>query len=239
MKQAPAAAYYVEDAELRDGRGALQAGDPGILSSTTFIDVQIGRVLAALKELGLEDETVVVFCADHGWQLGQHGQWQKQTLFEWAARVPFMMAGAGVKKGGVVKRTTEHLDLYPTLVEMCGLRNAPKMQGTSLTPLLRDPAAAMWNKPAVTQVHRPSKPPVDGYSIRTERYRYTQWEGGESGEELYDYQTDPREVKNRAAEAGMKSVKEGLRKHCRRSAHRALLEALLALDRQVDVDAVG
>jgi len=212
MKQAPEAAYYVKTPNYGMNEDHCKRAIQGYYASTTFIDVQIGRVLAALKELGLEDDTVVVFWADHGWQLGQHGQWQKQTLFEWAARVPFMMAGPGVKNGGVVKRTTEHLDIYPTLVELCGLQNAPKLQGASLTPLLKDPAGSTWNKPAVTQVHRGSKPPVDGYSIRTERYRYTMWEGGETGEELYDYQTDPREVKNLAADAGMKSVKEALHK---------------------------
>jgi iduronate 2-sulfatase len=181
-------------------------------ASTSYMDAQVGRVLDALKETGLDGNTVVVFWADHGWQLGQHGQWEKQTVFEWAARVPFMMAGPGIKQGGVVKKTTEHLDIYPTLVELFGLEKAPKLQGKSMVALLQDPAAPSWDKPAMTQIHRTNKKThTDGYSLRTERYRYTQWIGEIEGEELYDYQTDPREVHNRAKDASLSETKAKMR----------------------------
>jgi iduronate 2-sulfatase len=214
LHQAPAAAYNSDVPNLGMTDTLCRESKRGYYASTTFIDVQIGRVLAALKDLGLEENTIVVFWADHGWQLGQHGQWEKQTVFEWSARVPFMMAGPGVKSGGVMKRPTEHLDIYPTLVELCDLQNAPKIHGTSLTGVLQDADAAVWEKPAVTQVRRGGgKRPqhTDGYSIRTQRYRYTLWSGGETGEELYDYQTDPREVKNLAGDAALASVKSSLK----------------------------
>ena len=214
MKQAPAPAYNSDVPNLGMSEEECKASRQAYYASTTFIDTQVGRVLAALKASGLEQNTVVVFCADHGWQLGQHGLWEKLTLFEWAARVPFMMAGPGIPAGGVVHRTTEHLDIYPTLVDLCGLKDAPQLAGVSVKPLLSDPRGASWTKPAVTQVRRPgpNQHPTNGYSIRTERYRYTVWAGRETGEELYDYQTDPREVRNLAADASFKSIKQDLEK---------------------------
>lgn len=211
MTQAPAPAYNSKSPNYGMSEEDCRRAKRAYYASTTFIDAQIGRVLNTLKELGLDRNTLVVFWADHGWQMGQHGLWQKLTLFEWSARVPFLMAGPGIKSGGVVKRTTEHLDLYPTLVELCGLENAPKLQGRALTGLLKNPTGAAWDKPAVTQVRRPGQRPTDGYSVRTERYRYTLWMGKETGEELYDYQTDPREVKNLAADPAMATVKATLR----------------------------
>jgi uncharacterized sulfatase len=211
MKQAPPPAYNSRVPNYGMTEENCKLSKCGYYASTTFIDEQIGRVLSALKELGLEENTIVVFWADHGFQLGQHGLWQKLTLFEWSARVPFLMAGPGVKTAGIVKRTTEHLDIFPTLVELCGLQNAPKVQGKSLAGLLQNPSGATWDKPAVTQVRRPGASPINGYSIRTERYRYTIWMGRETGEELYDYETDPREVKNRANDPEMSGVKASLK----------------------------
>ena len=186
-------------------------------ASTTFMDAQVGRVLHELKTLGLENNTIVVFWADHGWCLGEHGEWEKQNLFEPAAHVPFMIAGAG-KKGQVCKRTTEHLDIYPTLVELCGLKGAPgTLHGSSVVPLLHN-AKAPWNKPAISQVTRPAVPNPDifGYSLRTERYRYTRWQRtGHSeslGEELYDYQTDPRELNNLAKSPSVRMTRDRLKK---------------------------
>lgn len=181
-------------------------------ASTSFMDAQVGRVLDELKTLGLEKNTIVVFWADHGWCLGEHGQWEKQNLFEPAAHVPFIIAGAG-RKGQVCERTTEHLDIYPTLVELCGLKNPPtNLHGSSVVPLLND-ATAAWDKPAVTQQTRPSapNPAIYGYSLRTERYRYTSWQGTEVAEELYDYETDPRELVNLANAPEAQALKKRLK----------------------------
>jgi iduronate 2-sulfatase len=173
----------------------------------------VGRVLDAVERLGLAQNTTTVFWADHGWQLGEHGQWQKQTLFEPSARVPLLIGGAGVKAAGKgCGRTVEHLDIYPTLVEMCGLTGAPSgLHGKSLAPLLANPNSH-WDRPAISQVTRTHQGKhAMGYSIRTERYRYTIWTQGGDGEELYDYKNDPREMRNLAADGQSAAVKKKLR----------------------------
>jgi uncharacterized sulfatase len=179
----------------------------------SFLDAQIGRLLDALERLDLARNTSIVFWSDHGYQLGEHGQWMKQTLFEPACRVPVFIGGPGVPvRGRVCPRTVEHLDLYPTLAELCGLRGTPaNLHGRSLMPLLRDPDAR-WNYPAVSQVHRRSREQqVMGYSLRTERYRYNFWSEGSEGEELYDYDKDPREMLNLAHDAATEPLRRQLR----------------------------
>jgi uncharacterized sulfatase len=182
-------------------------------AAISFVDAQVGRLLDALQRLDLAKDTTIVFWADHGFMVGEHGQWEKMMLFEPSARVPFIVAGAGVSAAGsACKRTSEHLNVYPTLVELCGLEGAPAdLQGRSLLPLLQNPNAS-WDHPAISQVSRGygSNPPM-GYSIRTERHRYTAWNGGEDGEELYDYDQDPRELNNLAHDANTSDVKKDLR----------------------------
>ncbi len=168
-------------------------------ASISFVDANVGRVLDALDRLKLADSTIVIFWSDHGYLLGQHGQWMKQSLFEESARNPLIIAGPGVAKGKASPRTVEFVDLYPTLAELCGLNNAPKnLAGRSLRPLLANPKA-VWNKPAITQVQRGSgENRFMGYSIRTERWRYTEWDEARKGVELYDEFNDPRELTNLA-----------------------------------------
>jgi uncharacterized sulfatase len=212
MKNAPLAAYSTQPPNFGLTGEEIKSCLRAYYASTTFMDKQVGRVFAALKDLGLENNTVVVFWGDHGWCLGEHGQWQKNMLFEPSAKVPFIMAGPGIYRGGVCHRTTEHLDIYPTLAEICGLEGAPaNLHGVSVASLLKKPHAA-WDKPAVTQFLHPyaDKPSVQGYSIRTERYRYTVWSGGETGEELYDYNADPHEWHNLARDPAMQQIKSGL-----------------------------
>lgn len=213
LKLAPPAAYWTEPPNFGmdelERRKAIRA----YYAATSFADAQIGRVLAELKALELEQNTIVVFWADHGWSMGEHGQWMKQTLFEPATHVPTLFAGPGTgKHGQVCHRTTEHLDIYPTLVELCNLKGAPgNLHGSSLVPLLRDPAAS-WDKPAISQVARPPQnPKIMGYSLRNERYRYTRWQGAQTGEELYDYQADPHEWSNLADDPAAQQLKAGLR----------------------------
>ena len=194
----------------RQHREAMQA----YYAAMAFMDAQVGRLLDAVDRLGLTRDTTTVFWADHGWQLGEHGQWQKMTLFEPSARVPLFIGGAGVAGAGrACGRTVEHLDIYPTLVDLCDLRDVPSgLQGQSLAPLLEDPAAP-WDRPALSQVSRRAGQgqSVMGYSIRTERYRYTSWNRGTEGEELYDYENDPRELRNLASESGAAELKTRLR----------------------------
>jgi uncharacterized sulfatase len=217
MRIAAQWAYFTKpanwDMTVLQRREAIRA----YYASISFLDAQIGRLLDALERLDLARNTTIVFWPDHGYQLGEHGQWMKQTLFDPACRIPMLIAGAGVNgapsaHGRGCSRITEHLDIYPTMVDLCGLRGGPtNLHGQSLMPLLKNPNAR-WTKPAISQVHRPRQGnPVMGYSIRTERYRYNFWAGGAEGEELYDYEKDPHEMHNLSTDSAAEPLKRQLR----------------------------
>ncbi len=181
--------YGVPEADLRKFKRAYFA-------SIDFVDAQVGKVLDELERLKLADNTIVVIFGDHGWSLGEHGQWQKQLLFEEVARVPFMIALPKAKVTGVCGRTVELLDIYPTLADLCGLKPPGNLEGKSLRPLLENPKAP-WSQPALTQqVRYDGSKRIMGYSVRNERWRYTEWDGGAAGVELYDHDADPHEYKN-------------------------------------------
>ena len=168
-------------------------------ASISFMDAQVGRVLDAVDRLGLADDTIIVFTSDHGYHMGEHGLWQKRSLFEESARVPLVIAGPGVQQpGSVAPAPVSQVDLFPTLAELCEVAAPENLQGQSLVPLLEDPAeqGRGW---AVTQVTRSrNKHRFFGYSLRTPRWRYTEWDEGRAGRELYDHDTDPRELTNMA-----------------------------------------
>ncbi len=167
-------------------------------ASISFVDAQVGKVLDALDRMKLADKTIVVLWGDHGWSLGEHGQWQKRLLFEEVARVPFIIALPKAKVTGVSPRTVEFVDIYPTLADLCGLTPPSNLEGRSLRPLLENPRAP-WSKPAITQVvHPDGGRQIMGYSVRTERWRYSEWDGGAAGAELYDHEADPHEYQNLA-----------------------------------------
>ena len=166
-------------------------------AAISFVDAQIGKVLDAMDKNKLWENTVVVFWSDHGYHLGQHGLWMKQSLFEESARVPMIIVAPGAKGNGKVSpRTVEFVDLYPTLADLSGLTPPNNLAGKSLKPLLDDPNTK-WDKPAFTQVWRGN---FSGHSVRTERWRYTEWNGGKDGVELYDHDNDPREFTNLASD---------------------------------------
>lgn len=186
-------------------------------ASISFLDANVGRVLDALDRLGLADNTIVVFLSDHGYHLGEHGQWMKQTLFERSARTPLVIAGPGVAaKGTPCSRIVELLDLFPTLAALTGLQSPAGLQGRSLMPLLENPAAA-WDHAAVTQVRRgPAGSFFKGYSIRTERWRYTEWDQGRRGAELYDEVADPQETTNLVTDPQHRDVVADLQQRLKR-----------------------
>jgi uncharacterized sulfatase len=164
-------------------------------AAISFVDAQIGRLLDAVDRLGLRENTIIVFWSDHGYHLGEHGLWFKQSCFEESARVPLIISVPGQQTAGrATTRPVELVDLYPTLAELAGLTPPQHLEGNSLCPLLGDPQAA-WNHPAYTQVQRGADP---GHSVRTERWRYTEWAAGARGQELYDHDADPRELHNLA-----------------------------------------
>lgn len=185
---------------LFNGRKAPRAEAQAMLrayrATTTFVDAQLGRVLDELDRLGLRENTVVVFASDHGFHLGEKGLWGKNTLFERALRVPLVIAGPGVAAGETSTRTVQLVDLYPTLIELTGLPAPGSLDGHSLVDLLGDPEAS-WSHPALSWLQRGE---VIGISARNERYRYTEWNGGDAGRELYDHHSDPTEIRNLAGQ---------------------------------------
>ena len=181
------------------------------IASIEFMDAQAGKVLDALDRLGLSDNTIVVFTSDHGYHLGEHGLWQKMSLFEESTRVPFIVAAPGRKgNGGSSKRIVELVDLYPTLADLSGLKPPAELDGKSVVPLLDNPQRA-WDNLALTQVTRgnpqgPKEQRFLGYTLRTEKYRYTEWDEGRRGRQLYDMETDPQQFHNLAEEPGSQAT---------------------------------
>ena len=180
----------------------------GYSASISFMDAQVGRVLDALDRLGMADNTIIVFTSDHGYHMGEHGLWQKMSLFEESTRVPLLIVAPGKSsKGGVAKSPVSQVDLFPTLAELCGVETPSNLQGQSLVAALKDPETVGrgW---AITQVSRGGQGRREarahdpdrffGYSLRTPRWRYTEWDEGRKGRELYDHDADPHELTNLA-----------------------------------------
>jgi arylsulfatase A-like enzyme len=161
-------------------------------AATSYTDAQIGRVLDELDRLGLRDTTIIVLWGDHGWQLGEHSMWCKHTNFEEATHVPMIISAPGQKnKGAKTDALAEFVDIYPTLCDLAGIPTPSTCEGTSFAPVMSDPKRS-WKKAAFSQYPRAGG--VMGYSIRTDRYRYTEWQKQGSdpvGIELYDYEGDP------------------------------------------------
>jgi arylsulfatase A-like enzyme len=170
----------------------------------SFMDAQVGKVIGELDRLGLRRNTVIILWGDHGYQLGEHGLWNKHTNFENATRSPLLLSVPGQKRSGArTAALTEFVDLYPSLCEICGLPLPEGLEGTSFKPLL-DHLDRPWKKAAFSQYPRtaPGGEPVMGHSMRTERYRFTEWVGQRQqfyAAELYDHEKDPQENVNLAA----------------------------------------
>ncbi|MDD7984764.1 sulfatase [Lentisphaera marina] len=165
-------------------------------ATVSFIDAQIGRILDSLEEHNLMDKTIIVFWSDHGYFLGEKGLWFKRKAFERSARAPLIIASPSSKQGQICKSPVEMLDIYPTLVEETGFQIPKELEGLSLSPLLKN-AQTQWSKAAITQIHHASD--KQGYSIRTKKWRYTEWNEGRDGKELYDHENDPEERVNLAS----------------------------------------
>jgi len=182
-------------------------------AAITYLDRQVGVLLDQLDRLKLWERTIVVLFSDHGFHLGDHGGlWAKLTLFEQSARTPLLIAAPGGRRGVASPRVVELLDLYPTLAELAGLPRPVGIEGRSLVPLLHRPQLG-WDHAAFTLVyHETREGRVEGRSIRDERWRYTEWDGGARGLELYDHRQDPHEFNNLAGEARYANTETRLRR---------------------------
>lgn len=169
----------------------------GYYAATSYTDAQIGRVLDELTNLGLDETTVVCMWGDHGWKLGEHAGWCKHTNFEDDTHAPLIFRVPDQQRPDAkTPALAEFVDVYPTLAELCGLPTPEGVEGTSLAPLIAEPDRP-WKQAAFSQYPRGD---VMGYSMRTDRYRYTEWQNKKSGKvearELYDHETDPAENDN-------------------------------------------
>ena len=199
----PSAAIRKRNADLFIGRTASPSAAREVIrayiASISWVDWNIGRVLGELDLLGLRHSTIIVFVADHGYQLGEKGKWSKAgSLFEMGTRVPMLMVVPGAKGNGQsCFRIVESLDIYPTLAELCGLPLPAGVEGKSLVPLLNNPQAK-WKRPAYS-VWSEDGSSLHGVAVRTENWRYAEYgPEGKNGAMLFDPKTDPLEMTNLA-----------------------------------------
>ena len=192
----------------------------GYFANISYVDAQIGKVIDALDQLGLADNTVIVFISDHGYHIGEHTLWGKTSNFEYDAHMPVIISDCGIKatRGMKTKSLAESLDMFPTLVELCGLPKPDGIEGTSLVPVLRDVNATVHDA-AYTQHPRPNyydrtpskMPTAMGCSVRTDKVRYTEWREWGTGKvmarELYDSTIDPNELRNAIDDTGLAAAR--------------------------------
>ncbi len=166
----------------------------GYYACVSYIDAQIGRLLDTLDELGIADNTLICLWGDNGFHLGENGIWAKHVNWEFTNRLPLIFAGPGIERG-VCPAIVQFLDMYPTLADMAGLSIPDHCEGKSLKPLLKEPAQP-WSDIALSQYKGGPQATLTSYSMRTERYRYSEWrrveDGKVAGVELYDLENDPQ-----------------------------------------------
>ena len=174
-------------------------------ATISFVDAQVGRLLDHLEASGLDKNTVVVFTSDHGYHMGEHGHWQKQTLFENATRIPLIISAPNSKNKGLISVSpVELIDLYPTLMDLTNINTPQHVVGKSLVPLMKIINASVRGS-AITRWR-------NGYSIKTKRYRLTKWgTNGELGYELYDHKNDNNELNNLVKNENYNGVMDSLK----------------------------
>lgn len=219
-KGAPDAALH-NWGELRQYNGIPQTGPlsdetartlvHGYYACVSYTDAQIGRVLTELDNLGLRDNTIIVLWGDHGWQLGEHGLWCKHCNFETSLHAPLILSAPYFNGGQKSEALVEFVDIYPTLCDLCGLQLPDHLQGDSFFPLLTKPDKK-WKDAAYSRF-------FDGDSVRTDRYRYTEYtndKGEVYARMLYDHERDPMENVNISELPENKELVEQLRRILRR-----------------------
>lgn len=211
----PKAAIRMRNADLFIGRGATEDEARQVirayLASISWVDYNLGRVLTELDALGLRENTMVVFVADHGYQLGEKGKWSKAgSLFENGTRVPLFIHAPGMKGNGrATMRITESLNLYRTVTDLAGLEAPKEVEGRSMRPLLENPTAA-WEHPAFSIWSEDGKT-VHGTMVRTEQWRYAEFgKDAANGAMMFDVHADPMELTNVAEEPRLAGVRAEL-----------------------------
>ncbi len=200
--------FVGRDASANEAREMIRA----YWASTSFMDAQVGRVIAELDRLKLRDNTIIVFWGDHGYHLGEKGKWSKAySLWDIGLRVPLIIDVPGGKPQ-VTGRVVQLLDLYRTLADLSGLPAPDGIEGRSIAPLVRNPRTR-WDNPSFAVVQFQGK---FGRSINTERWHYVEWDEGRAGSMLLDLVNDPRELKNLASDpnraATVQSMKDVLKR---------------------------
>ena len=190
---------------LKSNKKLAQEIKEAYFATTTFVDAQIGRILKKLKQTGLDKNTIVVFTSDHGYHLGEHGHWQKQTLFDNSTRVPLIFSGPGIESNIRIENSpVELIDIYPTLMDLTGIESPDHVVGKSLKPVFENNNFKTRNS-ALTRWR-------NGYSIKTENFRLTKWgENGELGYELYDHKNDKEELKNLVSNPNYSSLLDSMK----------------------------
>jgi len=190
------------DFELVKESGKYGEAVQAYLASISFADALVGRLLDALDRSDYARNTVVLLWSDHGWHLGEKGAWHKRTLWERATHVPFFITAPGVTPPGTTcVRPVNLIDIYPTLIDLCGLEARPELDGLSLIPLLKNPTAKR-QRPSLTTHER------GNHALRTQRWRYIRYRDGT--EELYDRESDPNEWTNLAEKPAYAAVKKDM-----------------------------
>ncbi|HKJ67517.1 MAG TPA: sulfatase [bacterium] len=174
------------------------------LACVSFVDHYVGEVLTALKDSRYSDNTVIILWGDHGYHIGEKNRFGKHSLWEEATRAPLIISGSGLNRAQVCTKAVSMIDVYPTLLELCGLEPNPQNEGHSVTPLLNDPSFH-WPHGAITTYGR------NNHGIRDEYFRYIQYENG--AEELYDHRNDHDEWYNLAVKEAYTEEKARLKQH--------------------------
>jgi arylsulfatase A-like enzyme len=208
LDDVPEAALRLQQVRIPDEhnmvvkKGKWKEAVQAYLACISFSDAMVGRVLAGLEAGPHKSSTIIVLWSDHGYHLGEKNAWHKFTLWEESTRVPLMFTAPGVTKAATIcRRPVSLVDLYPTLVQLCGLPPKAGLDGQSLVPLLRKPETA-WERPALITSG------LSNHSLRDERWRYIRYADG--SEELYDHQKDPKEWRNLAGNPEYGDVKQKL-----------------------------
>lgn len=202
---APRHDWFLQNKDDMQWQKAVKA----YLASIAFADAQIGRVLDALDQSGRADKTIVILLSDHGFHMGEKQRWAKRSLWEESTKVPFIIAGPGIKPDRACAQPAGLVDMVPTLVDLCGLKNPGGLDGKTLLPQLHN--AATPRGPALTTWW------VGNHTLRSEHYRYIRYADG--SEELYDHRKDPNEWNNLVPGGAHGKILEGFRQQLPKTDH--------------------